>query len=275
VARLVAGRAPVYPVPADHRADAFPWEHGDAATRDVARCGACHARPSCQSCHTGLGARRVIAELPAPEPGGAQGVQLRHAPSRTLPPLVHDAAREAAAPAVMPRQEPHVVRVHAERFRERHEAAAAAGMLTCSGCHEQRFCSDCHAGETSRRFHPANFTMRHAADAYGRETSCASCHNTETFCRDCHAQSGLASRGRLDVAFHSAQPQWLLQHGRAARQGMESCTSCHVQRDCMTCHATTGWGVNPHGRTFDANRLGRRAGVSCQYCHLTPPVRSP
>jgi hypothetical protein len=145
--------------------------------------------------------------------------------------------------------------------------------MTCSGCHAQTFCADCHAGENKRRFHPANFAMRHSADAYGRETNCASCHNTEAFCRDCHREGGLASRGRLDVAFHTAQPLWLLQHGRAARQGLESCASCHEQRDCMACHSTTGWGVNPHGRDFNADRMAKKAGVSCGFCHLTPPTR--
>jgi hypothetical protein len=273
VAALTAGRMANYPVPADHQDQAFPLAHGVAATRDVARCGSCHARPSCLACHTGGGASRVIAQLPMPTPGGAGGVELQNRPARlrTLPPASPDAAVEQ--PQQGPQPVRHAVRVHPAGYQTGHAGQAASGVLSCSGCHAQRFCSDCHAGENRRRFHPANFVVRHSATSYGRETSCASCHNTEAFCRDCHRSGGLASSGRLDVAFHTAQPQWLLQHGRAARQGMESCASCHQQKDCMTCHSTIGWGVNPHGRDFNADRMAKSAGVSCGFCHLAPPRR--
>jgi hypothetical protein len=168
---------------------------------------------------------------------------------------------------------PRFVRVHDPGFRASHRAAASASAASCAGCHEQRFCSDCHAGEGTRRFHAANFSQRHATDAYGQESRCASCHNTELFCRSCHRTSGLATRGRLDAAFHDAQPQWLLQHGRAARQGLQSCTTCHAQRDCQTCHSTLGWGVNPHGPGFDARKAAARNGTQCLLCHLQVPRR--
>ena len=272
VASTVAGRAPIYPVPPDHGSDAFETEHGAAARAKIARCATCHARPSCTTCHVGSGAADVIARIPLAQPGDAPGVRLMLAPrSRTMqpPPRPMTAQGDTRTPAA-----PHVVRVHASGFRAAHGAQAAAGRLTCEGCHEQRFCSDCHAGENRRQFHPANFAQRHAADSYGRETECASCHNAELFCRSCHAQSGLATRGRLDVAFHNAQPLWLLQHGRAARQGLQGCTTCHVQRDCLTCHSTIGWGVNPHGPGFQANRLANRNATQCLMCHLRIPGRN-
>jgi hypothetical protein len=268
VAALLANRAAVYPVPADHRSDAFRIGHGDAARTATARCATCHARPSCTTCHLGAGAAEVIRRMPRPEPGGAAGVQLRATRPRDPPPgaaqllLAADAVQAAA---------PHSVRVHDPGFRTAHRAQASAGALSCSGCHEQRFCSDCHAGEGRRRFHPANFTVRHAANAYGRDTDCSSCHNTEAFCRDCHARTGMGSRGRLDVAFHSAQPTWLLQHGRAARQGLQNCATCHAQRDCLTCHSTVGWGINPHGRGFDARAMAARTPTTCLACHLEVP----
>lgn len=270
VAALVANRPATYPVPADHRGATFALDHGRVATASAERCGACHARASCTTCHTGAGAAAVLARLPVPEAGGATGVELvRQAlPVRTQPPLAlvalrHDTVRTAPVP----------VRVHLPGFRENHRASAASGALTCSGCHEQRFCSDCHAGENKRSYHAANFLQRHSADAWGRERDCASCHNAELFCRSCHQQSGLASKGRLDAAYHDAQPQWLLQHGRAARQGLQSCTTCHVQRDCMTCHSQVGWGVNPHGSNFPAERLSSRNATQCLLCHLKVPGR--
>ena len=272
VAAIVAGKSALYPTPADHRSDAFAWGHGGAAQENGARCATCHTRPSCTTCHTGTGGADVLRKMPNAERGGAPGVRL--AQRRLLEPRGGGAPLSHAAQDTM--KQGAVVRtvsVHDADFRSAHRAQVGAAALDCAGCHTQRFCSDCHTGEAgaSRRFHAANFVASHASTAYGREADCASCHNTETSCRGCHMQSGLASNGRLDVAYHTAQPQWLLQHGRAARQGLQSCASCHTQRDCLACHATTGWSINPHGRGFDAAREAKRAPVTCLACHLSIP----
>lgn len=266
VARLMRGKAPVYPVPADHRRDDFRVMHGEVAQTAVARCATCHARSSCATCHIGVGGRAVIERMPVPPRDGAQGVSLLLAPARRL--LMLSAATPVDTPPAA-----RIVRVHDPGFRTGHKGVASASAASCSGCHEQSFCSACHTGEGTRRFHAANFVQRHAADSYGQETRCASCHNTELFCRSCHRTSGLATQGRLDAAFHDAQPQWLLQHGRAARQGLQSCATCHAQRDCQTCHSTLGWGVNPHGPGFNAARAASRNATQCLLCHLQVPGR--
>jgi hypothetical protein len=267
VARLMAGKSASYPVPADHHSDTFTRDHGARARENSARCATCHARPSCTTCHVGGATNPVIASMPLVERGGAPGVSLRLIPMRRRAiSLTNPPATDTIA------QSPRAVRVHEAGFRLNHTAEASSSM-SCAGCHEQQFCSSCHAGESTRRFHAANFVQRHAADSWGRETQCSSCHNTELFCRSCHRESGLASRGRLDVAFHNAQPQWLLQHGRAARQGLQSCATCHAQRDCLTCHSTIGWGVNPHGAGFKAGRMADRNATQCLLCHLRVPGR--
>ena len=266
VATLVRGRPAVYPVPADHRREDFRTAHGDSARANIARCATCHARPSCTTCHIGP-LNGPLARLPLAEPGGAPGIQLQLIPMQRRRPLLSPVALQDTVTAAK------AVRVHDPLFRTNHKASASTSAATCAGCHEQRFCSDCHGGEGARRFHAANFTQRHAADSYGRETQCASCHNAELFCRSCHRSSGLASKGRLDAAFHDAQPQWLLNHGRAARQGLQSCTTCHAQRDCLTCHSTIGWGVNPHGPGFQPERAASRNATQCLLCHLQVPRR--
>lgn len=169
----------------------------------------------------------------------------------------------------------HLVRVHAADYARVHGTEASARQMDCTSCHVQKFCSDCHAGEGRRRFHPANFVQRHAPEAWGREQDCASCHNPEAFCRSCHASAGLVSSGGLSSAYHTRQPGWLLQHGQAARQGLESCTTCHVQRDCMQCHSRSGWNVSPHGPGFDAERMQRRAPGTCAMCHVGDPLANP
>jgi hypothetical protein len=124
-----------------------------------------------------------------------------------------------------------------------------------------------------RGFHPPNYVLRHSAEAYGRRLDCASCHNTQLFCRDCHVSSGRGATGRLGPGYHDAEPVWLLRHGQAARQTLESCTSCHTQRDCMQCHSQLGaFRVSPHGPNFDARRAQRANPQICRACHLGDPL---
>ena len=176
-----------------------------------------------------------------------------------------------------PPPQPHIVRVHPSGFATTHGTAAAAGQLTCSNCHTQGFCATCHAGEHQgrRTFHPANFLARHSVEAYGRSNDCARCHNPEAFCRTCHLNLGIAVRADRNAAYHTGQPLWLLQPGQAARQALESCASCHQQKDCMRCHSTLGWGVNPHGPGFDASRMASRNRQVCLRCHLGDPLAAP
>jgi len=281
VAGLLAGKAASYTVPSTHRAAAFLETHGPLARTDGASCANCHARASCQSCHIGTGAADVLSTIPVAEAGDAPGVQLkaRAVPWNGLTESAMPAGRIALGPATT--SQPPVTgatvrrtQVHAPGFSRTHGPSAASAQMTCEGCHAKRFCADCHAGEGKRRFHIANFTARHAPEAWGRESNCQGCHNAEVFCRGCHIQSGLSSKGRSNVGYHSAVPLWSLQHGQAARQGLQSCTSCHTQRDCMQCHSQGGRGINPHGPGFDARRLWKANRLTCLRCHFTDPFDS-
>jgi hypothetical protein len=280
VARLVAGRPATYPTPADHRSGAFAQTHGAVARESTARCATCHARSSCATCHTGDGAKDVIAQLPDAAEAKGRGVRLRRSVEAESPVASVIPARMGTSspdwtPAPHQADSAKRVRVHPGGFIRSHGVAAATEATTCSGCHAQRFCTDCHAGEkVTRRYHPANFVSGHPAKAYGRDTDCASCHSTEAFCRDCHKQLNLGTTGIRGTGFHNAQPQWLLQHGRAARQEMTTCASCHQQRDCLQCHSQLGWRVNPHGPDFDAVRMHARNRALCLRCHFKDPLGS-
>ncbi|MEP6731012.1 MAG: cytochrome c3 family protein [bacterium] len=283
-ARLVgmaAGKMAVYPTPADHRAPRFALVHGTAARVNIARCAVCHARASCESCHTGEGAQEILRHLPGAGEATAPGVQLRRA--WTEQPVEMALASIAVAHTVAPpmSQAPrvdttiHVVRVHPAGFAKSHGPVAASGVQQCASCHAQRLCQSCHSGErVTRRYHVANFVSTHAPQAYSRETECSSCHSTEAFCRDCHRQTGLAAvNNTRSTVFHNAQPLWLLQHGRAARQDLKSCTTCHQQTYCMQCHSDLGSRISPHGSQFDAARMSGKNPALCLYCHLTNPLK--
>jgi len=267
VAQAVASKPAQYPLPSSHTVPGFAESHAGAATASYASCGNCHARQSCQTCHLQVGAHDAIAKLPTPAPGGAQGVQLRRANPTDL--LREVTFRTAAV--VPPNVK--VVHVHPADWIENHRTAAASGAANCASCHLKRYCADCHDGVGRIKYHPQNFVQGHAAQAYGREQDCASCHNNEAFCVSCHKSTGIAATGNRNGATHNQSPNWLIDHAQAARLELANCTTCHKQADCMQCHSTTTWGVNPHGPDFNAKLMAAKNSQICYYCHLTNPVK--
>ncbi len=248
VERLVHGRAVTYRAPVSHAAAGFTRSHGLQARRGAVTCANCHARESCQVCHTGAPMVPVVGSLPSRRPNGAPGVDL----SALRPPG------------------------HLVGFRDNHRVVAAGGDASCSRCHRQTFCADCHDAARRPVFHAANFVARHAPAALGATNECASCHQVQVFCRDCHRQAGAgaAAPGGPAGRFHNAQANWTFGHSGAARRSLEACATCHQQNFCLRCHsASSGWKVNPHGPGFDPD-IGNRNAAMCRVCHVTgPPAR--
>jgi hypothetical protein len=123
-------------------------------------------------------------------------------------------------------------------------------------------CLACHRPEngSNSAFHPTTFLARHPTAAYARQVSCSDCHNTQQFCASCHQQAGLGGGNTLTGArYHDAKAAFFVGHGQAARQSLESCVSCHAERDCTACHSAQGGRrFSPHGPGFDAERMRRR-----------------
>jgi hypothetical protein len=227
--------------PNSHAAPEFVLRHGPAARSTPGSCAACHARESCLTCHAAQ--PDVAVAMHAAGPGRGSGASI-----------------ERRRPAS-----------HGDDFTTRHAPVASAAAKSCTACHARAACLDCHrpsAASAAPGYHPTGFLARHPASAYARETSCGECHNTGAFCADCHQQAGLASRGTLRGGYHDAKQGFPLGHGPAARQNLESCVSCHAERDCLPCHSARGGRrFNPHGPDFDAERLRRRNPQMCSVCH--------
>jgi hypothetical protein len=229
--------------PGTHAAPDFLERHGRVRA-DVRQCATCHTRESCLTCHAGM--TRVAAGLYPAGPGRGIGARV----SRRLPPS------------------------HAGGFARRHAAEAATRSATCAGCHTRADCLACHRPNAAAAagYHPPGFLSRHPVAAYARETNCSDCHNTGAFCLTCHAEVGLVARTQLLGAsgYHDAKRFFGLGHGQAARQDLESCIGCHVERDCVSCHGSFGGRrFNPHGPGFDAARLRRKNPQMCSACHGT------
>ncbi len=296
--------------PADHADPAFAsGGHGVAATADLDRCATCHTADRCVACHVDTD-RPEIAGLPyAPEgmelpPAPAHySVPASHEAEEWLSLHGAQASRVACATchtsddcmachiepapaqiATLPSRADVVapgvgVELRAPEshesffFMEAHPALAAGDPASCNTCHVESFCVDCHDGPVGGGYHPVGYVARHGADAFGRETECASCHDTQVFCRSCHVQSGLTSVGRLGPGYHEGGSVWLLQHGQAARQNLESCTTCHKQSDCTQCHGVLGaFKISPHPPGFDAQRAWEQSPRTCLACHIKNPL---
>jgi hypothetical protein len=240
-------RSPEYsttqPVPASHEAAGFLRRHSRDAQRAGATCVTCHTRESCTTCHIG-GPPRPVAALHAAGPGRAPGAQLTRSPPAT----------------------------HTPEFRERHGMDANARPRTCETCHLRSTCLQCHRPElgAETRYHAPTFLTRHPSAAYAREANCTDCHNPAQFCQSCHQQAGLVATAKLGrMGYHDAFRGFSLGHGQAARQSLESCASCHAERDCTACHSAVGGGFrfNPHGPGFNAARARSKNPSLCIACH--------
>jgi doubled CXXCH motif protein len=229
--------------PASHRDPGFLGGHGRPLGAELRQCSTCHTQESCLACHAAT--PRVVSKLPARAPERGIGALItRHPPES-----------------------------HRAGFAERHAGPAAATPSTCAGCHARADCLECHrpTAASASAYHAVGFLTRHPVAAYSRETNCSDCHNVGSFCASCHAASGLVARGRLGTTgFHDAKRFFGLGHGQAARQDLESCVGCHVERDCVACHGSFGGRrFNPHGPGFDAARLKRKNPQMCTACHGT------
>lgn len=229
--------------PVSHQQVSFLSRHGRLVRAELRQCSTCHTQESCLACHAGT--PQVVAALPARAPGRGMGaVIVRHPPPS-----------------------------HGVQFADRHAGLAAAKPATCAGCHVRADCLECHrpTAASAPGYHPAGFLARHPVAAYARESNCGDCHNTGNFCVSCHTASGLVARAPLGASgFHDAKRFFGLGHGQAARQDLESCVGCHVERDCLTCHGSLGGRrFNPHGPGFDAARLRRKNPQMCTACHGT------
>jgi hypothetical protein len=263
--------------PESHASAFFAARHGAIAAARPQNCAACHAQASfCQTCH------QPLAHAGEPDASGGLWSDLVGAVRRLRVGLAAAPRTLGAAPpapvasaSVLP--VPRLFAWLADRTTARDTVPARPRVQVV----RDTIRAPARPPEPRRltrapEFHPSNYMSRHAAEAYAQRQECSSCHNTRVFCRDCHQQAGFEATGRLGPGFHSAEPVWLFRHSQAARQTLESCTSCHAQRDCMQCHSQLGsFQVSPHGRNFDAERARRRNPQICGACHLADPMGGP
>ena len=290
VAMLVAGEPAEWPEPPNHEQSDWEFAHGEGIDAGSHSCATCHAETSCRACH-GSASIPEIAALPIPGEGEPAGVVVQ----RTRPPghlpLFATQHGTAAATDLPKCSSCHIETQCAECHNDPNRVVGEFAPLGSTGSKvaagdgldaELFLHADVTIGtlppEPRSGYHPANFLTRHGAEAFAVQTVCSDCHSTEAFCRDCHTSTGIAmsAGGGAGGAFHDAQANWFFEHGRAARQGLEGCASCHQQTSCLRCHsAKSGLRINPHGPGFDASRVATASTEMCAVCHTSSQIQTP
>ncbi len=198
----------------------------------------------------------------------------------------------------------HSFAVHDPKFLDDHAVPAQRNKQYCADCHSERDCLACHDGiGRDVRYHPGDWIAIHYLEARKDELRCQSCHRLQTFCFNCHLQSGVASIGPTNNARpftftqrtirrdgdvpngpHPMGPKWTgenpadrsskLFHGFHAQRNIRACVSCHQEQFCIQCHgsALTGSssGFNPHGpnpERLKGSAASQHVARVCLKCH--------
>jgi hypothetical protein len=175
---------------------------------------------------------------------------------------------------------------HQANFVEEHGNAARAGDASCQLCHEQSFCTDCHAQTVplpievkfpervaSNFIHRGDYLSRHSIEAAADPAMCQRCHAT-SFCEGCHIAQNLTPNAPNPRSPHPAGFSFPgpTSHATPARRDIVSCAACHDQGPqsiCISCHRVGGIGGDPHPPGWsNSHPQGEiRRNAMCLYCH--------
>lgn len=260
---------------AAHATAACATCHAGAATAEVSSAALLPTMATCVTCHDGAAAPSACGTCHLQAVGGGLRTtffegELR--PTATSSTSVLGAVDDA----------------HDADFMQRHGKVASSAGAACGACHEARYCADCHQGQISERaFHRPGYAAAHAEEARRGVPDCTVCHRTQSFCVGCHERQGLGTRagsefvsGDPERSFHPrgwastsiAEPNL---HAAEARRNLPSCSSCHREDDCLTCHsAQPGIArISPHPRGWRGSAACRAMDTRnrrvCLRCHIT------
>lgn len=169
----------------------------------------------------------------------------------------------------------------------------------CSSCHKQDFrkedCQQCHERLVDRPDRPLtifdhgnSWMQRHGSAAKGGATVCGHCHQEST-CAECHSRNApmVPSLLRLDKVGNAQHHRgdFMSRHAIEAKLDGNSCTTCHAQSTCNSCHTRMGiaqtgdakgqvLNLGPHpqawmepGAATSHGKAARRDALACAACH--------
>lgn len=250
-----------------------------------------HQQLGCETCHTGLRGVDLATTLQLPTMASClschkNGAEERHCVDCHLAKLGGLIQTQFEHGELVPGRD-GLGDQHGPGFANNHTQEARQVGATCNACHDRSECVECHQGVVKPTdFHPVNYVVLHVVDAK-RGKDCSACHRSESFCVACHERSGIGTRAATQFnAFDPSQRfhpiGWSSRttggpnlHAQEARRNITTCTSCHREEDCLTCHSAqpgalrasphpVGWRGSSRCRALD--RGNRRM---CLRCHVT------
>lgn len=128
---------------------------------------------------------------------------------------------------------------HNVMWDSEHGIAANNDENTCSSCHLENSCTECHEGDNlDHKVHSLNYVNNHGIYARGNKDNCLTCHEEFIFCNECHIQRMVLPRTHSRANWTNKTTGGV--HARAAKMDMDLCVSCHsdVIADpvCVLCH---------------------------------------
>jgi hypothetical protein len=171
---------------------------------------------------------------------------------------------------------------HGPRFEFTHGTRAAVSRQTCAQCHSDSFCQKCHDSlQKPLAVHPNDFITLHPLQARADASRCESCHRFQSFCAACHERAGVGMDSDPSLRPHNTKVHpdyqtWVevlgpQHHGIAASKDIRSCTACHREESCMSCHSELSQRrqINPHPNGFASmcKRLAAANDRPCLKCH--------
>ena len=195
--------------------------HRLPAARGAGNCNDCHEQAFCLDCHTGGG---IDAQL-----------------------STRNYRRD------------YVPKSHRNDFLELHPLKALNSPQSCNRCHDQKYCTACHAKfqgpDLQFQSHRRQFSDIPLSSVGPTHAGFA-----PNQCQTCHPSGLLPSH------------KWAAGHAVEARRNLRACQTCHAEGDvCLKCHsARTGLQVNPHPRNWGSvkdNFKNKSGGRSCRQCH--------
>ena len=184
----------------------------------------------------------------------------------------------------------------ASTFKRDHRELTRLGELeaSCSTCHTQSFCAECHSATEVMQFgkgammsdptprvfpgigtktstlqmaHDLNYRFTHGIDAKVKTSDCYTCHSAQEFCSTCHeAGDNITTARGFKPAWHLGAGFTTLgvgsgggRHATEARRAIESCVACHDAEGgdptCITCHSDADGIRGTDARTHPAGYM--------------------
>jgi hypothetical protein len=185
----------------------------------------------CLTCHQGITKKTQVGKFHIPNAGNCASchspVDYSEEQQKCL--VCHDASMDFS-PAD-----------HEVNWKKDHGPYAQFAEQTCSHCHQQNYCQNCHQGDNlDREVHPLNFRNNHGIIAKGDKENCLTCHQEQLFCIDCHRTEMVMPQNHSYVNWSNRIKGNGGRHAKEAKFDFDNCMSCHndayTDIVCVTCH---------------------------------------